>query len=141
MRRLIDALAVVHAESVEADHATAAAALRGGQKRRALVIWLTEVAETAGLPDVIEQAMSLVPRHVVLFATMRQPEVVAVAAMRPSTASDMFRVLSAQEAVDRRESLLRGMRQRGALILETTPEALSGGLVDRYLEVKERGLI
>ena len=141
MRRLIDALAVVRGEPVEADHAGAAAALRGGQKRRALIIWLTEVAETAGLPDVIEQAMSLIPRHVVLFAAMRQPEVGAVAAMRPSTAADMFRVLAAQEAVDRRETLLRGLRQRGALILESTPEALSGGLVDRYLEVKERGLI
>jgi uncharacterized protein (DUF58 family) len=141
MRRLIEALALVRGEPLEADHAAAAAAMRGGQKRRALVVWLTEVAETAGLPDVIEQAMSLIPRHVVLFAAMRQPEVAAVAAMAPSTTSDMYRVLSAQEAVDRREALLRGLRHRGALILESTPEGLSGGLVDRYLEVKERGLI
>ena len=141
MRGLIEALAVVRAEGVEADHAAAVAALRSGQKRRALVVWLTEVAETAGVPDVIQYAMNLTARHVVLFATMRQPELSELAALRPSTARDMYRVLAAQEAADRRESLLRGLSQRGVLVVETSPEALSGGLVNRYLEVKERGLL
>jgi uncharacterized protein (DUF58 family) len=141
MRRLIEALAVTAAEAIEANHAAAAAVLSGRQKRRALVVWLTEVAETAGVPDVIEQAIGLASRHVVLFATIRQPDVASVAAMRPATARDMFRVLAAREAMDRRETLLRGLRQRGALIVESTPEALAGGLVDRYLEIKERGLI
>lgn len=141
LRRLLEALATVRAEAVEADHAAAAAALRTGQKRRALVVWLTDVAETAGLPDVIEQASGLVSRHVVLFATMRQPEVAQVAASRPSNGADMYRMLAAQEAVDRREALLRGLRQRGALVIETSPQELTGGLVDRYLDVKERGLI
>jgi uncharacterized protein (DUF58 family) len=141
MRSLTEALALVRAEGVEADHGAAAAALRNGQKRRALVVWLTEVAETAGVPDVIEYATGLVPRHVLLFATMRQPELSAMAAVSPSTPADMYRVLSAHEAADRREALLRGLRQRGALVIETSPEALSGGLVDRYLAIKERGMV
>jgi uncharacterized protein (DUF58 family) len=141
MRQIIEAMALTRAESVEADHAAAAAARVGGQKRRALVVWLTDVAETAGVPDVIEQATTLVTRHVVVFATMRQPELAAAAALAPGSASDMFRMLAAQEMVDRREVLLRGLRQRGALIVEATPESLASGVVDRYLEVKERGLI
>lgn len=141
MRRIIEAMAVTQPESVEANHAAAAAALLEGQKRRALVVWLTEVAETAGIPDVIEHATTLVPRHVVVFAAMRQPELAATAALRPSSTGEMFRVVSAQEVVDRREALLRGLRQRGALVVETSPAALAGGVVDRYLEAKERGLI
>ena len=141
MRRIIEAMALTHAESVEADHAAAAAALVQGQKRRALVVWLTDVAETAGVPDVIEQATALVQRHVVVFATMRQPELAQTAAMAPTSAPEMFRMLAAQEMVDRREVLLRGLRQRGALIVEATPESIAGGVVDRYLEVKERGLV
>ena len=53
----------------------------------------------------------------------------------------MFRVMAAQETLDRREVLLRGLRQHGALVLEVSPSELSSGLVDRYLEVKERGLL
>jgi uncharacterized protein (DUF58 family) len=141
MRNLIETLAVVRAESVEADHAAAVSALRAGQKRRALIVWLTEVAETAGVPDVIQYATSLAARHVVLFATMRQSELSDLASLHPTTPADMYRMLAAQEAAARRESLLRGLRQRGALVVETSPEALSGGLVNRYLEIKERGLL
>jgi uncharacterized protein (DUF58 family) len=141
LRRLIEALAVVRPETVEANHAAAAAVLRRQQKRRALIVWLTEVAETAGIPDVVEHATTLVPRHILLFVTMRQPEVAAVTAAQPSSAGEMYRVLAALEATDRRESLLRSLGQRGALIVETSPAALAAGVVDRYLEVKERGMI
>ena len=141
MRRIIEAMALTPAESVEANHAAAVAALVGRQKRRALVVWLTDVAETAGVPDVIEHAARLVHRHVVVFATMQQPELAATAALAPGSGSDMFRMLAAQEMLDRREVLLRGLRQRGALVVEATPQSIAAGVVDRYLEVKERGLI
>ena len=141
MRRIIDAMAITAAESVEANHAAAVAALVQRQKRRALVVWLTDVAETAGIPDVIDHAAALVRRHVVVFATMQQPELAATAALAPGSAPDMFRMLAAQEMVDRREVLLRRLRQRGALVVEATPQSLAAGVVDRYLEVKERGLI
>lgn len=141
LRRLTESLAVVRAEPVEADHGAAAAALRSGQQRRALVVWLTEVAETAAIPDVIEYAMNLVPRHVLVFATMKQPEVAGLAALAPATPSEMYRVVAAQESVDRREALLRSLRQRGALVVEASPQTLAGGLIDRYLEVKGRGMV
>jgi len=141
MRRIIEAMALTHAESVEADHGGAAAALVETQKRRALVVWLTDVAETAGVPDVIDHATTLVARHVIVFATMRQPELAATAGLAPRSTQDMFRMLAAQEMLARRDALLRGLRQRGALIVEATPESLASGVVDRYLEVKERGLV
>jgi len=139
MRRLTEALALVRGEPVEANHAAAAAALRSAQPRRALIVWLTEIAETAGVPEVVEYALTLVPGHVVLFATMRQPDLAAASGMSPATPGEMYRVVAAQEAVTRREALLRSLRQRGALVVQTSPDELSRGLVDRYLEVKERG--
>jgi uncharacterized protein (DUF58 family) len=141
LREIVEALALVHADAVEGDHAAAAAAILAAQKRRALIVWLTDVAETAGVPDVIEHALRMAPAHVVLFAVMRQPEVIALAAATPASPSEMFRVLSAQETLERRDALLHGLRQRGAMVLEVSPADLSAGLVDRYLEVKERGLL
>jgi uncharacterized protein (DUF58 family) len=141
LRGVVEALATVRADGVDADHAAAMAALHVAQKRRALIVWLTEIAETAGTPDVIEQAMAVSSRHVVLFAVMRQPELHALAGSAPASVAEMYRVVAAQEALERREGLLHGLRQRGALVLEASPEELSGGVVDRYLEAKERGLI
>jgi len=141
LRALVEALALVRADGAEADHLAAAAAIRVAQKRRALIVWLTDVADTAGVPDVIEQAQRLTPAHVVLFGVMRQPEIAALSALSPTSPAEMFRVMAAQETLDRRGSLLQGLRQRGALVMEVSPPELSSGLVDRYLEVRERGLL
>jgi uncharacterized protein (DUF58 family) len=141
LRSILEALATVHADGVEADHAGAAAAMLSAQKRRALIVWLTEVAETAGVPDVIEHALRMAPTHVVLFGVVRQPEISALAASVPASPAAMYRVMSAQETIGRRDALLHNLKQRGAMVVEMSPAALSEGLVDRYLEVKERGLL
>jgi uncharacterized protein (DUF58 family) len=141
LRLIVETLATVSAESSEADHAAAAGAMRAVQKQRALVVWLTEVAETAGVPDVVESASRLSPQHVVLFGVMQQPDLTALSREVPSSESRMFEVMSAQETVDRREAVLRGLRQRGALALELPPDAPTATLIDQYLTVKERNLI
>jgi uncharacterized protein (DUF58 family) len=141
LRRLLEALAIVRAENVEADHAGASAEMLRVQKRRALVVWLTEIAETAGVPDVIEQTTAMMPRHVVVFAVPRHAEMIATASEAPTSPARMYRGMAAQEALARRHALLAGVRQRGALVVEASPADLGGGLVNRYLEVKARGLL
>jgi uncharacterized protein (DUF58 family) len=135
---LADVLAEVHAESNEPDHASAARTLLGVQKRRSLIVWITDFAETATIPEVIEYAMQMTPRHLVIFAAMSQPELSALASAVPSSVNDMYRHAAALEISQRRESLLRRLRQRGVLAFEWMPWGLSTFLVNQYLEVKER---
>lgn len=141
LRTLVEALAAVRAEAVEADHTAAASVVLSLQRQRALIVWITEVAETAGLPEVIESSQRMVPRHLVLLAVTRQPELSALAAARPATDADMYRVMAAQHTLERREGLLHGLRQRGVLTMELTPGELSAALVDRYLSIKARNAL
>lgn len=141
LRAVVEALASVRAEAVEADHAAAASVVMTSQKQRSLIVWLTELAETAGIPDVIESASKLSPRHVVLFVVMQQPEMNAVAAAVPPDQGAMYRALAAQETLERRERLLAGLRRRGVLALEIAPDDLTASLVSQYLAVKERSRI
>jgi hypothetical protein len=53
----------------------------------------------------------------------------------------MYRYVAAQEVIQRRELLLRRLRQQGALALEFDPGKLATGLVNQYLQVKERSLL
>jgi uncharacterized protein (DUF58 family) len=141
LRAIVDALATVPAERAEADHAGAAAALMASQKQRALIVWLTDVAETAGVPDVIESAAGLSRQHVVLFGVVRQSELAAAGQAVPATEDAMYRMLAVQEMLERRDVLLRGLRQRGVLVVELEPDAPTALLVDQYLSVKQRNLI
>jgi uncharacterized protein (DUF58 family) len=138
---MLDALALTRGEVAEAAHAAAAATILATQKRRSLVVWLTDIAETAALPEVIESAAHLTARHALVFAVPRQEELTALAAAVPETERDLFRGLAAQEVVERRAVLLGHLRQRGAAVIEVASPALTGAVVDSYLSVKERNLI
>ena len=141
LRQLIESLAVVRAESGEADHLRATAALNRLQPRRALILWITDLAETAMRPEVIDGATQLLRRHVLLFVAMAQPEVESIAQARPKSVDQMFRAAAAQEMAARRELLLARLHEHGALTLDLNPEALTSSVLNQYLAVKERAMV
>jgi uncharacterized protein (DUF58 family) len=141
VRAILESLARVKGEVLEADHGRAAHTLMTTQRRRSLVVWLTDFAETATIPDVIEYAMHLTSRHLVLFAAMAQPDLNALAAATPKSKDEMYRHAAALEIVQRRDLLLRSLRQRGVLTLEVMPEMLASSIVNQYLDIKERNLL
>ncbi len=141
LRALLDQLALVHGDLVEADHARAAEALLRRQRRRSLIVWITDLAETAATPEVIESALRLLPRHLMLFIAMGQPDLDRLLARRPESAGEMYRYVAGMELTHRRELLLRRLRQQGALALEIAPGRLAVGLVNQYLQIKERSLL
>jgi uncharacterized protein (DUF58 family) len=138
LRQLIEQLALVHEEGSEADHLQMAARLLTDQKRRSLIVWLTDLAETAMTPEVIEAASMMMPRHLVLFVVIGQPDLGELASKTPRSESEMYQVAAAQETVHRRELLLARLRERGALAMEVSSGAVSPVLVNAYLQIKER---
>lgn len=141
LRQIVEALSQARTESSEADHLRATAALNRWQPRRALMLWITDLAETAMRPEVIDGAMQLVHRHVLLFVAMAQPDVAAIANARPKSVEEMFRSSAAQELTLRRERLLARLREQGALTLDLDPALLTSAVLNQYLKVKERALV
>jgi uncharacterized protein (DUF58 family) len=141
LRVLMESMAQVRAEALEADHLLAAESLLSQQSRRSLIVWLTDLAETAATPEVIECAAKMASRHLVLMGIIGQPELRRLIASEPADANAMYRYTAALEVVQRRELLLRRLRQQGALTLEVDASRMSTALVNRYLEVKERSLL
>jgi uncharacterized protein (DUF58 family) len=141
MRQIIEALALVRAEGAEADHLRATATLNRLQPRRSLILWVTDLAETAMRPEVIDGAMQLLRRHVLLFVAMAQPEVDVIAQARPKNVEQMFLAAAAQEMAGRRELLLARLHEQGALTLDLNPESLTSSVLNQYLMVKERAMV
>jgi uncharacterized protein (DUF58 family) len=141
LRVIADQLATITGEAPEGDHLLASGTLGTVQRRRSLVIWVTDLAETAMTPEVIEGASQLLKHHVVLFVVVGQPELEARTGEVPQTPERMYEMAAAQEMIQRRELLLSRMRDQGALAMEVMPGKLSTTLMDQYLSVKERRLI
>jgi len=141
LRFIVDSLAQVHGEASEADHSRAARVLLTEQTRRSLVVWITDFAETPTTPEVIEYAMQMTQRHLVVFTAMNQPDLTALATTTPKTTEEMYRHAAALEIAHRRDLLLRGLRQRGVFAMEMVPGLLASAVVNQYLAIKERSLL
>ncbi len=141
VRSLVNALSMVEGEPAEADHTRAVRTLLRVQTRRALVVWVTDFAETATVPEVIEHATHMTRRHLVMFAAMSQPDLIALIKAVPQSTEEMFRHTAALEIAQRRERLLRSLRDRGVLAVDLVPGALAESLINQYLEVKDRSLL
>ncbi len=141
LRSVIDALSMARNERSEADHLRAATRLGQLQRRRGMILWITEMADSARRPDVAEAATDLARRHLVLLVVLGHEEVRATASREPHTAAQMFESAAAQEVLERRRQTLGGLRSRGVLVVESTPGALRTDAINEYLEVKARGLL
>jgi uncharacterized protein (DUF58 family) len=141
LRQMIELLAQLRAESSEADHLRATTLMGRLQPRRSLILWITDLAETAMRPEVIDGAMQLLRRHVLLFVAMAQPEVDSIAQERPKNIEQMFRSAAAQEMAGRRELLMARLHEQGALTLDLNPEAVTSSVLNQYLMVKERAMV
>jgi uncharacterized protein (DUF58 family) len=141
LRQIIESLAQLRAEPSEADHLLAAATFSRLQPRRSLILWVTDLAETAMRPEVIDGALQLLRRHVLLFVAMAQPEIEAIAQARPKSVEQMFLAAAAQEMAGRRELLLARLHEQGALTLDLNPEVLTSSVLNQYLAVKERAMV
>jgi uncharacterized protein (DUF58 family) len=141
LRMMIDSLSQARVEGAEADHLRAAARLGQMQRRRSLVLWITEMADSARRPDIADAAADLARRHLVLLLVLNHREIYATAGREPQTPLQMFESAAAQEVIERRRLVLAGLRSKGVLVAETTPGALRTDAINEYLEVKARGLL
>ena len=141
MRQIVESLATLRGEWPEADHLRAASALLSMQSQRGMVFWITDLAETAMVPEVVESAGQLLSRHVLAFIAVGQPELGQKARAVPLDVVPMYEGAAAVELVSRRELLLARLRERGALAMETMPGALSTTVLNQYLKIKERNVV
>ena len=139
LRMLLDALSQVRSESSEADHMMASVRLRHLQRRRGLVLWITEMTESAGRPEILAAVSSLVRMHVVVLVLLQHPELESLADTAPINARGMFASAAAQELLGRRRLALAQLRAQGVLVVETSASRVAADTVSKYLEVKAEG--
>jgi uncharacterized protein (DUF58 family) len=141
LRQFVDSLSQVRAESAEANHLSAAARLKHLQRRRGLILWITELADSARRSEVVDAAVDLARRHLVLLVVLGHPELRELAERKPDNLEQMFVSTAATEILERRREILARLRAQGVLVVETTPGTVKADAINEYLEVKARGLL
>jgi uncharacterized protein (DUF58 family) len=77
-------------------------------------------------------------RHLCVAVTLRDPALQALAVQPPDEARTVYERAVARLWLDDRTALLHRLAARGVLTVDTSADAISTDVVNRYLEVKAR---
>lgn len=141
LRTLIDLLSATRSEAAEGDPFLAVARLKQLQRRRGLILWVTELPDVPGRPELVTAAAALARGHLVVLLLLKHPELEALAASIPQTQAAMFHAAAATEMSERRRETIARLESSGVLIVETSAEELGVNAVSEYLNVKTKGLL
>ncbi len=141
MDAALEALHAVEPEMIEPSYARAFEFVAANSKRRSLVVLLTDLVDEEGSKELLASLRLLRPRHLPLVVTIADRDLKAVVRDAPETARELFTQSVAEEIMYLREAALRRVESQGGLALDVTAAALAPALLEKYLQVKERGLL
>jgi uncharacterized protein (DUF58 family) len=131
----------VDAEYTEPDFAAAFAYLGRRAGRRSLVVVLTDVIDPESSGELVGHALRLGRRHLVLVVAMADPDLLAARDRPIDRASRAYEWAAAEELLAARRESFERLQRGGGLALDVAADRLSPAVVERYLELKERGLL
>lgn len=138
---VMDALYAIEPGMIEPSYARAFNHLGANCRRRSLVVILTDLVDEEASAELLAHTRMLIPRHLPLIVTIGDSDLRAVVSSVPATVADVYRQSVAEELLRQREKALRRITHAGGLALDVPVGRLSFELVNKYLEVKERGML
>lgn len=141
MEAALEALYSVEPEMIEPSYTRAFEFVAANTKRRSLVVLLTDLVDEEGSKELLASLKLLRPRHLPLVVTIADRDLKSVVRDVPDTARELFTQSVAEEIMYLREAALRRVESQGGLALDVTAAALAPLLLEKYLQIKERGLL
>jgi uncharacterized protein (DUF58 family) len=138
---IMEALYAIQPAMIEPSYSRAFNYLVANNRRRALVIILTDLIDAEASADLLAHARLLMPRHLPLIVTIGDSDLRALVTHQPASIGEVYRQSVAEELIKQRDEALNRITHAGGLALDVPVGRLSIELVNKYLDVKERGLL
>ena len=139
--RLQGTCAALKYETVETNHTLGLTHLSGKLARRSLIIVFSDFVDSITAELMVENMTVMSRRHLVLFVALRDPALAALAQPDVVTLDAVAKSVAASQLLRERHDVLDRLSRLGVICLDTTPEALTGALISRYIDIKSRELI
>lgn len=139
--RIQRAAAALDYHAQEPNFTLAMATLAGRLARRSLIVIFSDFTDPTSAELMMESVGRLVSRHVVLFVTMTDEELVNLAQAEPAGMDSLAMAVTADQLLRQRALVTRRLRQAGVDVIEAPHEQIGMRLVDAYLAIKRAGLI
>jgi uncharacterized protein (DUF58 family) len=139
---LLDATLPLEPSSDESSYRALADLIMSHQKKRALLIVLTDFVEGTSSAGLEGYLTLLARRHCALLVALRDPLLGALDRANPGIEGDeIYRRLVLQDILVERETALARIRRLGVQTLDLDPAQVTAPLLNRYLEIRAAGLL
>ena len=142
LNALRSALVPVQPSFVEPDYSAAFRALALRQRKRALIVMLTDVIDARAARALLAHLTRGASRHLAVVVALRNEALLSVSTRRTShDAGSLYLRAATEELLDERAVALQRMRDAGVVVLDVAPDAMAAAVVSQYLELKARGAL
>lgn len=139
---IVEATLPLEPRSDEPSYRALSAVLRERQRKRALVVVLTDFVEGGASVELETQLTILAKRHCVVLVGLRDPLLGSLERPAPHLdSSELYRRLVLQDLEVARKKTLARIAKLGVHTLDLDPAAVTLPLLDRYLAIREAGLV
>jgi uncharacterized protein (DUF58 family) len=137
-----DALYTLHARTVTPDFDEVCTLLRLRLRRRALLVFLTELDDPILAASFVKNVSLLRRQHLVLVGMMRPPKARPVFEGAPAdTLADVYQGLAGHQQWHKLQELAKVLQRQGVHFLQFDARTLAGELANSYLNLKQRQLL
>jgi uncharacterized protein (DUF58 family) len=142
LHALRTALVPVQPTLVEPDYSAAFRALAQRQRKRALIVMLTDVIDARAARSLLAHLTRGASRHLAIVVALRNEALIGASALpSASGAGPLYASAAAEELLTERATALQRMRDAGVVVLDVAPDAMAAAVVSQYLELKARGAL
>ncbi len=138
--RLTEELRRLEVTTTEPDYRAAFEFLRARTARRALVVLFTDLVDDEASRALVAAVTRLAGNNLVLCCLLADPQLAEVASKVPSSTTELYERVVAEDVQDARARALAILRRRGVHTIDVPAERLTVATIQRYLELKSRFL-
>jgi uncharacterized protein (DUF58 family) len=138
--RLTEELRRLEVTTTEPDYRAAFEFLRSRTARRALVVLFTDLVDDEASRALVAAVTRLAGNNLVLCCLLADPQLAEVASKVPSSTTELYERVVAEDVQEARARALAILRRRGVHTIDVPAERLTVATIQRYLELKSRSL-
>ncbi|HEV3087021.1 MAG TPA: DUF58 domain-containing protein [Candidatus Elarobacter sp.] len=109
--------------------------------RRSLIVLFTDFVDTVTAELLLDNVQRLTRRHLVVFVALRDPQLADVFAVPPGDVRGVASAVLAYDLLRDRRVVFEKLQRLGVHCLDVPAARVSVALINRYLFIKQRGLL
>jgi uncharacterized protein (DUF58 family) len=140
-RRIQQSTAALAYSADETNFTLGIAELQTRIRRRSLIVLFTDFIDTITAELLVENVRRLSSRHLLVFVTLRDKFLPDLFETPPDTDTNIARAVLAADFLRERSIVLEKLERLGIHCLDVPANQLTTALLNRYLLIKQRGLL